>query len=260
MSERLLMVVAKGRSNGRCLDGGGIEVPCLLYMTRVFQHHHLDVCDGYKDGTYANQHNSHPSYRSHQPQQKYPHPLHQQQLQQPYHHFSCQRSRPRPPPYEMGDEDIVSRMRNGQRGPPQWTVVAPTTPPPPTQTVSITQASKQSVLSKREKTPGSQSRNAFFISSRDNYFDRSAETRQSCPPLSNPRQAYVGPNIEGGRGKRYISTMGTTVYHSGSSIYHAEYTPRYLNQPHKIEVSIQPNMNHVSQTRMSNASATDIFD
>ncbi|VDL18760.1 unnamed protein product [Hymenolepis diminuta] len=150
------------------------------------------ISNNYDNFTHVDQHQLYPNYGSHlyeYDQRKYLNSLHHQS-QGPsfYHHSSHLRSRPRPPAYEMGDEEIVSQLRNEFRVAPQWTLTVPTAPPPSSnQTISISRAPIQSMLSKREKTPESQGRNGFYISSSgNNYPNRSVETRQSCPPMSHP--------------------------------------------------------------------------
>ena len=95
------------------------------------------------------------------------------------HHFPHQQSRrrPRPPAYEMGDEEIFipaqSQMKSMET--PQW---GPNGTP-------LAQAPTQR---RREKTPGPP-RTTFYIATHEQP-NSYRGGRQSCPPSSNPVSLY----------------------------------------------------------------------
>ncbi|KAM3183154.1 hypothetical protein ACTXT7_010909 [Hymenolepis weldensis] len=239
----------------------------LVYLisNQVPQRH---ISNNYDNFTHVNQYQLYPNHRSHlyeHDQRKYLNPLHHQnQVPSFYHHSSHPRNRPRPPAYEMGDEEIVSQLRNEFRVASQWTLAVPTAPPSSSnQTISISRASTQSILSKREKTPEPQGRNGFYISSSGiNYPDRSVETRQSCPPMSNPSQTYLNHTVDRARDRETtISPLGTNVYYSKPHTSQMEYVPRKFNQPyHQTKINIHPNVNYITRTRMNNHSDANIFN
>nr|CDS30219.1 hypothetical protein HmN_000039560 [Hymenolepis microstoma] len=186
--------------------------------------------DNYDNFTHVDQHklclSRRPQLCEHN-QREYLNPLYNQ-MQDPSfsHHFPHQRNRSRPPAYEMGDEEITGRTWKELKVAPQWALAVPTTPPPLSiQTMSISPNPMQSMLSGRERTPESERRNGFYIStSRDNHPDRSVKIRQSCSPTSNPRLSYLSHAV--GR-ERDMET--TSVYHSKPFTSQTGYVPRNLN-------------------------------
>ncbi|VDO15323.1 unnamed protein product [Rodentolepis nana] len=185
-----------------------------------------DNCDNFAQ---VDQNKSSLSRRPHlyeHDQREYLNPLYSQMHDPPSsHHFPHQRSRPRPPAYEMGDEEITCRMWKELKVAPQWTLTAPTTPSSLSiQTMSTSPLPIQSMLSRRERTPESERRNGFYIStSREGCPDRSSKIRQSCPPTSNPGRSYLSHAV--GR-ERDMET--TSAYYSKPLTSQMEYLHRNM--------------------------------
>ncbi|KAL5966389.1 hypothetical protein TSMEX_005859, partial [Taenia solium] len=151
----------------------------------------------YSKGVYYNPY--HRQHNHHNYQQ-------QQQEQHQYHHHHCrqqdqqkhQRLRQHLHSYEMGDEEAVERLHVELKArlTPQWSI----------------SVSPQSLL-RREKTPGPHQA-AFSISPR-NPHDYSLGARQSCPPYTHSRSAYLDYEEEHTKTRNYVSAKRTVFYRAG---------------------------------------------
>ncbi|VDK36817.1 unnamed protein product [Taenia asiatica] len=151
----------------------------------------------YSNGVYYNPYYRQHNYHNYQHQQEEQHQYHhhhyrqqdQQKHQRPRQHFHA---------YEMGDEEALERLHVElkARRTPQWSI----------------SVSPQSLL-RREKTPEPHQA-AFSINPR-NAHEYNLGARQSCPPCTHSRSAYLDYEEEHTRTRNYVFAKRTVFYRAG---------------------------------------------